>query len=471
MELATARKLIKKLENKAAEKQAAIQLAERYYANQNDILFKKDTRTDKNDNPLRTADNRLSHAWYGLLVDQKASYVAGYPPTFDLGRDDLNDKVKSYLGDNFTRLFRQLVVNASNAGIAWLHPYRDTDDVIRLAVVDAAQIIPIYEPGFKDNKLAGFWWIYDSYDDNADEITVFEFWDDEKCTSFYIEKGETHDLDSNLKTYDIFRLIDLSTRESIGMTNEYAHGFGCVPLFAFRNNPQESIDLDKVKQQIDVYDKVMSGFVNDADDVQEIIFVLTNYGGEDKNEFLTDLKRYKMIQLESDEESKGELTTLAIDIPVEARSKILEITREAIFVLGQGVDPQKNIGTNNSGVALKQMYALLELKVSALEAEFRAGFNELLRFILSQIGAPADTLITQTWTRTLISNDAEMADIVSKLSSVTSRENIAKSNPIVEDPEEELENLAREKQEDYQMADGYRTDEEVEIDEEESSDE
>lgn len=470
MELATARKLIKKLENKAAEKQAAIQQAERYYANQNDILFKKDTRTDKNDNPLRTADNRLSHAWYSLLVDQKASYVAGYPPTFDLGHDDLNDRVKSYLGDNFTRLTRQLVVNASNAGIAWLHPYRDADGSIQLTVVDAAQIIPIYEPGFKSNKLAGFWWIYDSYDDNADEITVFEFWDDTKCTSFYIEKDETHDLDSNLKTYDIFRLIDLSTRESIGMTNEYVHDFGCVPLFAFRNNPQESVDLDKVKQQIDVYDKVMSGFVNDADDVQEIIFVLTNYGGEDKNEFLTDLKRYKMIQLESDDESKGELNTLAIDIPVEARSKILEITREAIFVLGQGVDPQKNIGTNNSGVALKQMYALLELKVSALEAEFRAGFNELLRFILSQIGAPADTIITQTWTRTLISNDAEMADIISKLSSVTSRENIAKSNPIVEDPEEELENLAREKQEDYQMADGYRTADEIEIDEEESSD-
>lgn len=470
MELATARKLIKKLENKAAEKQSAIQQAERYYANQNDILFKKETRTDKNDNPLRTADNRLSHAWYSLLVDQKASYVAGYPPTFDLGYDDLNDQVKSYLGDNFTRIVRQLVVNASNAGIAWLHPYRDADGSIQLTVVDAAQIIPIYEPGFKSNKLAGFWWIYDSYDDNADEITVFEFWDDTKCTSFYIEKDETHDLDSNLKTYDIFRLIDLSTRENIDMTNEYVHGFGCVPLFAFRNNPQESVDLDKVKQQIDVYDKVMSGFVNDADDVQEIIFVLTNYGGEDKNEFLTDLKRYKMIQLESDEESKGELNTLAIDIPVEARSKILEITREAIFVLGQGVDPQKNIGTNNSGVALKQMYALLELKVSALEAEFRAGFNELLRFILNQLGAPKDTIITQTWTRTLISNDAEMADIISKLASVTSKENIAKSNPIVEDPEEELENLAREKQEDYQMADGYRTDAEVEIDDE-SSDE
>lgn len=468
MELRTARKLIKKLESKAAEKQATIQQAERYYANQNDILFKKDTRTDKNDNPLRTADNRLSHAWYSLLVDQKASYVAGYPPTFDVGQKDLNDRIKGYLGDNFTRLTRQLVVNASNAGVAWLHPYRDVDGSVKLTVVDAAQIVPIYEPGFKDKKLAGFWWMYDSYDDNADEITVFEFWDDTTCTSFYIKKGESVNLDADLKPYEVFKLIDLSTQEQIGNSNEYQHGFGCVPLFAFRNNPQESIDLAKVKQQIDVYDKVMSGFVNDADDVQEIIFVLTNYGGEDKNEFLSDLKRYKMIQLESDEESKGELTTLAIDIPVEARSKILEITREAIFVLGQGVDPQKNIGTNNSGVALKQMYALLELKASALETEFRAGFNELLRFILNQLGAPKDTIITQTWTRTLISNDAEMADIISKLASVTSRENIAKSNPIVEDPEEELENLAREKQEDYQMADGYRTDEQPEVDEESS---
>lgn len=466
MELNVARKIIKKLQLRVSAKVSKMDKAKRYYANNNDILTGLDNKPiDEAANPLRRADNRLSHAWYGLLVDQKASYVAGYPPSFDLGDSNLNDKVKALLGDNFGRLFRQLVVDASNAGVAWLHPYKDTDGTIQLTVVDPAQIIPVYAPGLKDKKLAGFWWFYDSYDDNADEISVFEFWDDVTCTSYYVKKADGIELDQDLKPYEVFRLIDLSTQEVAGYSNIYQHDMGCVPLFAFRNNPQESIDLDKVKQQIDVYDKVMSGFVNDADDVQQIIFVLTNYGGEDKNEFLNDLKKYKMIQLESDDDSKGELTTLAIDIPVEARSKILEITREAIFVLGQGVDPQKNIGTNNSGVALKQMYALLELKVSALEAEFRSGFNELLRFILNQLGADKNAPITQTWTRTLISNDAEMADIVSKLSSVTSRENIAKSNPIVEDPDEELANLAKERQEDYQLADGYRaaTDPEVDV--------
>ncbi len=150
------------------------------------------------------------------------------------------------------------------------------------------------------------------------------------------------------------------------------------------------------------------------------------------------------------------MDTLAIHIPIEARVKILEITREAIFVLGQGVDPQKNIGQNNSGVALKQMYSLLELKASGLETEFRIGFAELVRFILRFYGKDADVSVKQTWTRTQINNDLEQADIISKLAPTTSKEAIAKSNPIVEDWQDELDALKKEVQSDNRMADDYR---------------
>lgn len=214
------------------------------------------------------------------------------------------------------------------------------------------------------------------------------------------------------------------------------------------------------KALIDVYDKVFSGFVNDVDDIQEIIYVLTNYGGEDKKEFLNDLKKYKMVQVEDDGQgAKGGVETLAIDIPIEARSKILEMTRDSIFVHGQGVDPQKNIGQNNSGAALKYMYSLLELKASMLETEFRLGFAELVRFILEYSGKDANVTIKQTWTRSAINNDLEQADIVSKLAPVTSEENLAKANPIVENWETEVANLKEERQKEYRGEDDYRPEE------------
>ncbi|WP_317050739.1 phage portal protein, partial [Clostridium neonatale] len=63
------------------------------------------------------------------------------------------------------------------------------------------------------------------------------------------------------------------------------------------NNNLMTSDLDNVKPLIDVYDKVFSGFVNDLEDIQEIIFILTNYEGEDSREFLSQLKKYKTVKV------------------------------------------------------------------------------------------------------------------------------------------------------------------------------
>ena len=54
--------------------------------------------------------------------------------------------------------------------------------------------------------------------------------------------------------------------------------------------------------------------------------------------FLQELKKYKVIKLD-DEEGAG-VSTLNIEIPIEARNSVLEATRKAIFEQGQGFDPQ-----------------------------------------------------------------------------------------------------------------------------------
>ena len=102
------------------------------------------------------------------------------------------------------------------------------------------------------------------------------------------------------------------------------------------------------------------------------------------------------------------------------------------------------------------MYSLLELKASMLETEFRLGFAELVRFILEYSGKDANITIKQTWTRSAINNDLEQADIVSKLAPVTSKENLAKANPIVENWETEVANLKSDLEETFRSEDDYR---------------
>jgi SPP1 family phage portal protein len=155
------------------------------------------------------------------------------------------------------------------------------------------------------------------------------------------------------------------------------------------------------------------------------------------------LQRDRVINLEKygDGDQSG-LDKLTIDIPIDARNALLDRTRESIFLHGQGVDPNKvEMGTNKTGVALKMIYTLLELKASAVESEFRPSVAELVRAVMRHLGvADADRRpITQKWVRSAVKDDTEAADIISKLADVTSAENIAKNNPLVDDWQEELD--------------------------------
>ncbi|TYU82179.1 phage portal protein [Listeria monocytogenes] len=460
MEIEVIKKIIKENLRGFPAKVARIKKAERYYQNENDILRRRNPVEEKlkekdSNNPLRNADNRISHPWHWLLVDQKAAYTMTVPPTFDVDDDDLNKEITKLLGDSFPKIAKDLCVNASNAGVAWLHIWKDEDhqNFFKYAVIDSKQIIPVYSKRL-DNKLEGILRVYEDYNDSGDVVIIYEYWNDKECSAFYRLKNKTVD---DLEEYSIFDMYDVGTGEKADSSNTYTHDWEAIPFIPFRNNPSELSDLKKYKKLIDVYDKVYSGFVNDLDDIQEIIFVLTNYGGEDKQEFLDDLRKYKVVKVENDEQGiETGVDTLAIEIPIDARNKILEITHDSIFLQGQGVDPQKNIGQNNSGAALEYMYSLLELKASMLETEFRQGFAELVRFILKYSNEDADVRIEQKWTRTSIKDDGTMADIIAKLASTTSQEAIARNNPLVEDAEKELAALKQEKEDEFRGEDNFR---------------
>lgn len=211
--------------------------------------------------------------------------------------------------------------------------------------------------------------------------------------------------------------------------------------------------MKNIKPLIDVYDKVYSGFINDLDDIQELIFVLSGYGGTDLNGFLQDLKKYKTIKLDEDAEHPG-VSTLNIEIPIEARNSVLEATRKAIFEQGQGFDPQPENFGNQSGEALKFMYSMLEMKAGLTETEFQLGFARLVRAICKYSGIECKKII-QTWTRTCVKNDTEQAQICQNSVGIVSKKTILKNHPLVEDVDAELRQLEKEEQEEQEKEETY----------------
>lgn len=446
MDIEVMKQLIKKYKAGHTDFVMRADVAERYYRNTNDILFRDkpaDREKEESDNPLRNADNRIPRNFHGLIVNQKASYAFTAPPLFDIGSTASNKRITEALGDEYAKNCMELCINAANTSIGWVH-YWEGENGFEWAVVDSRQIIPVFDRSLK-RRLIGAMRVYPDIDEaTGDNYTIYEYWTDTECQAFRRRTGDELDL---LTYYDMF--IDPDTGDQ---TAAYRHDFGEVPFIPFYNNNVKTDDLKNIKPLIDVYDKVYSGFINDLDDIQELIFVLSGYGGEDLNSFLSDLKKYKTIKVDGDE--GGAVSTLNIEIPIEARNSVLEATRKAIFEQGQGFDPQPENFGNQSGEALKFMYSLLEMKTGLMETEFRLGFARLVRAICKSIHIECGTII-QTWTRTCIKNDTEQAQICKDSVGIISKKTILKNHPLVEDADAELKQLEKEEKDAQEKVDAY----------------
>ena len=440
MDIEVIKKLIRKYQEGHSDFMAKAEVARRYYENETDILFPplKEER-EKKEKPLRNADNRIPFNFHGMLVDQKAAYMFTAPPIFDLGEKEENKKLSKFLGDKYAKICKDLCIEASNCTVGWLHVWKDGKGIWKYAVVPAEQVIPVWTKSLEKELLGIFRCYQDIDEETGDAYTIYEYWNETECTVYRLKAGDEI---GQLMPHQMF-LVDPSLCE---YSNTYRHGVGEVPFFPFFNNNKDTNDLKNIKPLIDTYCKVFSGFVNDLEDIQEVIFILTNYGGADLGQFLRDLKDYKAIQIDNDGDGDHSgVSTLTIELPVEAREKLLDITRKCIFEQGMGIDPDPQNFGNSSGVALQFLYSLIEQKAGLQETEFKTGFGSFIRCIcrLCDISIKDDTIV-QTWTRTSVKNDQELAQIASQSKGIISDETIVDHHPWVEDPEKEMEMIQKE---------------------------
>lgn len=426
---------IKRIILNDSERRRQIAIEKRYYENDN-MIRDKGILPDNTD-PMRNADNRVSHNFHQLITDEKVSYMFTNPVLFDVQDKNTNKQITKTLGDDFKSESAYLCTNATNNKVSWLH-YWIEDNRFQYAVVETEQCKPVFDGKLK-KKLIGFYRYYEVVEEderyNIKPYVIFEFWDNKHC--------EKYKFKGNLSGTGLTYMPE--TYE------EFEHDLGEVPFIEFKNNRNMISDLYKYKDQIDIYDKVMSGYANDLEDIQQLIYILENYGGEDLKEFLGELKRFKTVKTETgaDGKTNGGLKTLSIEIPVEARNSILEILKKQIYESGQALQQDNEDFGNASGVALKFFYRKLELKAGLTQVEFEKGFAKLVRAIMKflNISNWETKPIIQTWTRNMISNDLENAQIAVESKDIISDETIIKNHPWVEEPENEIQKVKEQKEE------------------------
>lgn len=418
----------------------------RYYENENDILDRQMYYYDENQAKQVDTDkinNKVPNNWHKLLVDQKVNYLLGKSPVFKSDDDTFTDEINNLLGDDFDDTLRELGKQSSNKGKEWLHIYLNSNGEFSFIRIPAEQVIPIYDTSLEKELKAVI--RYYPFVVNGEEVLRAEYWTD-KDVSYYIEQNGIFTLEEPRE--------DLPENPASHITyNNKGYGWDRVPFIEFKNNEEGYGDLKFYKALIDQYDKNLSDFCNNTEEVQEIVWALKGYDGENLSTFTNNLKYYKAIKLEAEEKAGVEAITL--DIPIEARKELLRQLKENIFMFGQGLDTTTDkFGNSPSGVALKFLYALLDLKCNAMEMKFKKSLKELMWFIAEYLtiknNPSSNTPIYDyksvdiTFNRTMITNDLEKAQIGQASMGVISKETIVANHPWVTNSQKELERLEKE---------------------------
>lgn len=404
------------------ERQAMLK-GEKYYLGENDILTLHD----------ETIQTRLSHNFMYTIIEEKVGYLLAKPITIE-SEPIYKKKVENLLGVNFQYYLVQLATEVSNKGIGYWYIYINEQGDFKYLLIPSEQCIPIWKDNSQEELEAMIrYYKKETFTGKSRSyVTHVEYY-----TKDYIDYYVIHDGKLILDSEKYFHTDDRYMHYAV---NNIKKSFNKVPFIVFRNNKKSVPDLTLVKPLIDNYDKLRSETSDILNDCKNYVYILKNYGGEDLNEFLYNLKKYKAISVDED----GGVDALTPKIDNLAIKDHIEQLKRDIGQFGQAIDMHKDkFGNSPSGVALKFLYSGLDIKCNNFELEFKKSINELFYFINLYLNETGQTAFQEKFkiifNRDIIINEAEAIEGCRNSLGIISTKTIVANHPWVEDLDKELE--------------------------------
>lgn len=426
---------------------------ERYYRVDNDIKNRKITRKMRNGALVEEtykANNKLAHAKYKNHVDEKIAYLLTKPVTYKCDAEDSGriyaDKLKDILGKHFQYQLSSLGYDASNKGVSWLQVYIDTQGQLKTMVIPSEQCIPLWKDRTHtelDTMIRVYpttVWEYDT----KKTVTNVEVWTEEGVTYYRLE--------GQLLVADYARNQDNDNGGPVAhyKVEDAWYSWGRVPFIPFKNNRVELPDIRFVKTLVDGYDLSRSEAANYVEEVKNLIFILKGYGGTEIEELMRSINEDRAIAIDDPED--GGVDTITPQMDITALREHYEQLKRDLNEDGQAVSKDVDkYGNAPSGVALKFMYAGLDLKCNLMETEFKMGFENLLYFVdiyldLTGQGNFERVEVELVFNRDMAVNETEMIQNCSASKGTVSDRTVVAHHPYVSDVEEELQLLKEQKE-------------------------
>lgn len=372
-------------------------------------------------------NNKIANAYASYITDTLVGYFIGEPVTYTSNDNVLIQDLNMILEYNDEADENaELAKNASIYGVAYEMLYLSEEDkMIRFKSLNPKEVIPIFDKTVEQNLLAvmRYYEDYDYVEDNT--YTIVEVIDSKMVRRYKLDTG-------------------------LSLLEEYPHYFSMVPVAIFKNNEDETGDFEQVISLIDAYDKMESDSLNDFEYFVDAYLAL--YGFTADAEDIAQMKENRVLLM--DEGTSAEwLIKQTSDAYVENMKNRLDKDIHKFAKCPNMSDEE--FASNASGIAIKFKLLGTENLVSIKERKFKRGLQqrlELMSMINSVLREGFDwRAIDIVFTRNIPSNDTDIANMVNTLKDIVSEETLLAQIPFVEDVQNELEKLKKEREENKEL--------------------
>ena len=423
-----------------------------YYDNEHDILMRK-RQVIGADGKLETVtnlpNNHIIDNQYGKLVNQKANYLLGQPITFSGENDKYTELVKNVLNDSFMAMLKEAGKDMMNGGVAWLYPYFKEDGSFAFRSFPAYEILPFWKDSQHTQlEMAVRLYLVMGYDGN--EPTVIQ-----KVEIFDLAGVHRYILDGEKLIPDVVNQDEMTESYVVNQRDGVTERLNWtrIPLIPLKYNKQESPLLKKVKNLQDGINIMLSDFQNNMEEnTGNTILVLKNYDGEDLGQFRRNLSVFRAVKVSSREGVSGGVDTLEVTVNSENYKTIVDIFKKALIENGMGYDAKDDrLSGNPNEMNIQSMYSDIDLDANDMEMELQAAFKDILWFVNTYLantgqGSYDNEDITVIFNRDILINESEAIDNCAKSVGIISDETIVAQHPWIDDPQEEMKRLEKQKQ-------------------------
>lgn len=408
-------------EHKASEAYKVARDAEAYYAKRNVTIekFQKVLRTVTGQSvpDLFSANYKLKTGFFRRFVLQQTQYVLSNGVTFE--KDETAEKLGADFESKLSTLAKKAIVDGVSFGF-WNYDHLEV-----FCFADTPNdpgFVPLYD---EETGLlrAG---IRYSATDATERYALYEL---DGYTEYIKLKDEDIKLYKEKKPY-----VESVKRTEIGGVEEVQGsnypGFPIIPIYA---NDLRQSEIIGIREDIDCYDFIKSGMANQIDAASEIYWILQGTGGMDDvdlQRFIERMRTIKAINLEPDMSAEAH----TLDIPVDAREKLLDRLRSDMYEDFMLLDIEKALSGNITATGIRLAYQAQDDKCGDFEYHIR----EFIAKLFDLLGI--EDVPSFKWNR--IANQTEETNMVLSAANYLDDETILKHLPWI-DTEEVEEIMAR----------------------------